>query len=184
MLRTALFLAATITVGCGGGIPASGSATDGASQLPEAQALQPTPAPAPLEAAAWGKSSGSLDADVIYTEPGELPRLELATDPSKALSLEHTHVSAKLHGFVAEVEVAQTNPFKEPIEAVYVFPLPENSAVNHLRMVIAERRSLCGSPPARLRLSHGQRSRRRARVDDLRRAGAARRPAPRAEVAW
>jgi len=78
---------------------------------------------------------------LIHTDPGELPQLELASDPSRKLTLEHTHVSAKLNGFVAEVEVTQqyTNPFPEPIEAKYVFPLPENSAVNHLRMVIADR---------------------------------------------
>jgi Ca-activated chloride channel family protein len=78
---------------------------------------------------------------LIHTEPGEIPRLELATDPNQKLPLEHTHVKARLTGYVAEVEVAQTykNPGTKPIEAVYVFPLPENSAVHALRMVIGQR---------------------------------------------
>jgi Ca-activated chloride channel family protein len=76
----------------------------------------------------------------VYTDPGEVPRLELATVRER-LPLEHTHVKANLTGFVAEVEVTQTykNPHARPIEAVYVFPLPENSAINHLRMVIDRR---------------------------------------------
>src|SRR5262245_47335281 len=141
MLRKALVLATLIAGGCASGMT-GGQATEPAAGAPVAPAAAPVPAPDPLARAAWGPPAGApLDAALIYTDPGELPRLELATDGSKKLSLEHTHVSAKLHGFVAEVEVAQTytNPFKEPIEAVYVFPLPENSAVNHLHMVIGER---------------------------------------------
>src|SRR5690606_6900796 len=57
------------------------------------------------------------------------------------LPLSHTHVSARLTGFVAQVEVTQTyqNPFPDPIEAVYVFPLPENSAVDDMKMQIGAR---------------------------------------------
>jgi Ca-activated chloride channel homolog len=138
MLRKALFLATLIVGGCASGISGGGQATEPGGAAPA------VPAPAALEPAAWGKTGQAtpLNAALIYTDPGELPRLELAKDSAKKLSLEHTHVSAKLHGFVAEVEVAQTysNPFPEPIEAVYVFPLPENSAVNHLHMLIGERR--------------------------------------------
>ncbi len=79
----------------------------------------------------------------LLTEPGELPFIKLAaSDDSERLPLEHTHVSATLHGLVAEVEVTQTyaNPHHEPIEAIYVFPLPENSAVNHMEMQIGKRR--------------------------------------------
>ncbi len=87
------------------------------------------------------RSDGSSAVLQIMTEPGDLPVLELASDRSKRLPLEHTRVKANLTGFVAEVEVTQTytNPHAAPIEAVYVFPLPENSAVNALRMVIGKR---------------------------------------------
>jgi len=51
-------------------------------------------------------------------------------------------VSAHVMGNIAEVTVTQTysNPFEDRIEAVYVFPLPEDAAVNEMSMVIGERR--------------------------------------------
>lgn len=78
----------------------------------------------------------------VYTEPGELPQLEVAIDGNKLpLPLEHTHVHAELTGHIGRVEVTQTyqNPFTYPIEAVYVFPLPENSAVDDMKIVIGKR---------------------------------------------
>ena len=57
------------------------------------------------------------------------------------LPLKHTDVKAKVSGYIASVEVTQQfhNPYDSKIEAVYVFPLPENSAVNEFVMVIGER---------------------------------------------
>ena len=96
----------------------------------------------------------------VYTSPGSMPRLELVFADQARLSdyvtdhglkltsggqplvpLEHTHIDATLVGPVGRVFVQQryTNPFDEVIEAVYVFPLPENSAVDGMRMVIGER---------------------------------------------
>ena len=51
-------------------------------------------------------------------------------------------VRAQVDGNLASVEVEQVyeNPFDERIEAVYVFPLPKDSAVTDLVMVIGERR--------------------------------------------
>ena len=56
--------------------------------------------------------------------------------------LKHTDVKADVAGFVARVKVTQTfhNPTTEKIEAVYVFPLPHNAAVNEFLMTIGERR--------------------------------------------
>jgi Ca-activated chloride channel family protein len=134
-------------LGCSGA-----SSGGGAIATPEAPAPAPAGpalsdpaefvAPPPLLAAsAWKPAPRTAGLPLIHTDPGEVPRLVLATDSQKPLSLLHTRVSAKLTGFVAEVEVSQTytNPFPTPIEAIYVFPLPENSAVNHLRMVIDRR---------------------------------------------
>jgi Ca-activated chloride channel family protein len=90
----------------------------------------------------WGLCCASpAHAQALRTDPGELPSLVLATDQNQPLKLERTRVSAKITGFVAEVEVSQSysNPFSQPIEAIYVFPLPENAAVNRLRLVIGER---------------------------------------------
>lgn len=58
------------------------------------------------------------------------------------LPLKHTDVKGRVCGYIATVEVTQQfqNPFSEKIEAVYVFPLPENAAVNEFIMVIGERK--------------------------------------------
>jgi Ca-activated chloride channel family protein len=56
--------------------------------------------------------------------------------------LKHTDVQADVSGFIARVKVTQTfhNPTKEKIEAVYVFPLPHEGAVDDMTMVIGERK--------------------------------------------
>lgn len=58
------------------------------------------------------------------------------------LPLKHTDVKGQISGYVATVEVTQQfhNPYDEKIEAVYVFPLPQNAAINEFIMVIGERR--------------------------------------------
>lgn len=81
-------------------------------------------------------------AQRVRTEAGDLPQLQIAVDGEQLkLPLEHTHVFAELGAYTARVDVVQTyhNPFKEPIEAVYVFPLPENSAVDDMKIKIGER---------------------------------------------
>jgi len=57
------------------------------------------------------------------------------------LPLKHTDVQAEIAGFVAAVQVTQTftNPFDKPIEALYVFPLPERSAVHAMTMYLGKR---------------------------------------------
>lgn len=52
-----------------------------------------------------------------------------------------TEVSLTVRGMVAEADVRQrfTNPTDQWVEGVYVFPLPENAAVDRLRMVIGDR---------------------------------------------
>jgi Ca-activated chloride channel homolog len=52
--------------------------------------------------------------------------------------LKHTEVQAKIAGNVSRVEVTQTfeNPFTEPLEAVYVFPLPDEAAVDDMEIKI------------------------------------------------
>lgn len=56
--------------------------------------------------------------------------------------LKHTDVAADVSGFIARVRVTQTfhNPTKEKIEAVYVFPLPHEAAVDEMTMVLGERK--------------------------------------------
>ena len=58
-----------------------------------------------------------------------------------ACPLKHTDVKAEISGFVSRVKVVQEfeNNFAEPIEAVYVFPLSQNSAVDQMTMKIGTR---------------------------------------------
>ena len=62
-------------------------------------------------------------------------------DDTRILTLKHTEVKAEISGFVAEVRVTQVfaNPAEGPIEAVYVFPLPENAAVNEMELKVGDR---------------------------------------------
>jgi Ca-activated chloride channel homolog len=55
--------------------------------------------------------------------------------------LRHTDVRASVSGYVSRVSVKQTfeNSFKEKIEAIYTFPLPENAAVDEMIMRIGDR---------------------------------------------
>jgi Ca-activated chloride channel family protein len=55
--------------------------------------------------------------------------------------LKNTSVRADISGFLARVTVTQEfeNSFSEPIEAVYTFPLSQNSAVDDMTMKIGER---------------------------------------------
>lgn len=55
--------------------------------------------------------------------------------------LKHTEVQVKISGNVSRVTVTQTfeNPFTEPLEAAYVFPLPDEAAVDHMEIKIGDR---------------------------------------------
>ena len=81
-----------------------------------------------------------LDGLYAYTDPGELPQLQV-TGGDQALPLEHTDVHAQVRGHVARVHLSQrfVNDRSEAIELTYTFPLPENAAVDDMRMVIGER---------------------------------------------
>ena len=58
------------------------------------------------------------------------------------LPLRHTAVEAQINGYISAVNVRQTfeNPYSQKIEAVYLFPLPEKSAVNEFLMTIGDRK--------------------------------------------
>ncbi len=58
-----------------------------------------------------------------------------------ACPLKNTNVQAEISGFLSRVKVTQEfeNNFSEKIEAVYVFPLPNNAAVDDMTMRIGER---------------------------------------------
>lgn len=68
-----------------------------------------------------------------------------STDPESgeqtSFPLEHTSVSARVSGTIADVTVTQkfSNPLDQRIEAVYVFPLPDRAAVDDMSIRIGER---------------------------------------------
>ncbi len=64
-----------------------------------------------------------------------------ATGEKLAFPLKHTEVSSNITGNLSRVEVRQTfeNPFTQPLEAVYVFPLPDEAAVDEMEIQIGDR---------------------------------------------
>ncbi len=74
--------------------------------------------------------SGTL----ITTPPGEQKFVPVP--------LKHTDVIANISGYIATVDVKQQfqNPYEGKIEAVYVFPLPSDAAVNEFVMTVGDRK--------------------------------------------
>ncbi|MDQ3818877.1 MAG: hypothetical protein M3362_14555, partial [Acidobacteriota bacterium] len=64
--------------------------------------------------------------------PGALQALDAKGQPRGLCPLRHTDVKAEISGFLSRVSVTQefVNPFKDKIEAVYTFPLPQAAAVD------------------------------------------------------
>jgi Ca-activated chloride channel family protein len=62
--------------------------------------------------------------------------------PRGLCPLKHTDVKAEISGFLARVTVTQQfeNPFPDKIEAVYLFPLPQQAAVDDMTMRVGDRR--------------------------------------------
>jgi Ca-activated chloride channel family protein len=55
--------------------------------------------------------------------------------------LKHTAVAAEISGTLARVTVTQRfhNPFRDKIEAIYVFPMHQDSAVDDMTMTVGDR---------------------------------------------
>src|SRR5215203_2554261 len=72
---------------------------------------------------------------------GQLAAVDKSGKPLGACPLKNTNVRAEISGFLSRVSVTQEfeNNFTEKIEAVYVFPLPNNAAVDDMTMRIGER---------------------------------------------
>ena len=73
-------------------------------------------------------AAGEAGVGAITTERGNLP-------------LQAIDVDATLTGLVARVALTQTfgNRFDQPLEASYIFPLPDRAAVTEFRMEVGER---------------------------------------------
>jgi Ca-activated chloride channel homolog len=83
---------------------------------------------------------GTAQAQTAETQ-GSLQVLDDTGKPKALCPLKRTDVKAEITGFLSRVYVTQEfeNPLKEKIEAVYVFPLPANAAVDDMTMVVGER---------------------------------------------
>ena len=86
-------------------------------------------------AAAFAQQASPLPGGALRIIPAE-------GQPAAACPLRHTDVQADIVGFVGRVTVRQVfeNPLDRKIEAVYVFPLPQNAAVDEMVMIVGERR--------------------------------------------
>jgi Ca-activated chloride channel family protein len=87
------------------------------------------------------KFSPRVMAQEASDTQGSLAVVDESGKQKAVCPLKHTDVKAEITGFLARVNVTQEfeNPFKEKIEAVYVFPLPAGAAVDDMTMVVGDR---------------------------------------------
>ena len=87
------------------------------------------------------KSSSTIGEDQKINSP----RLIAVIPEEKKemiLPLESTSVDAMISGYIATVNVLQKyhNPYKDKIEAIYIFPLPQSAAVTDFVMIVGDRK--------------------------------------------
>ena len=109
-------------------LPRSPHAVTPTAQMPRPQAQATATIPA---------SVVSSLRPLVPTDGNDKPTV----DPRATFVLENTAVNARVSGNLARVEVTQTftNPFEVPLDAVYTFPLPDESAVDDLEITLGDR---------------------------------------------
>jgi len=72
---------------------------------------------------------------------GQLGFFPVGAKTETLCALKKTEVNANVDGFGARVTVVQTfrNPSRTPVEAIYTFPLPNDSAVDRMRIQVGSR---------------------------------------------
>jgi len=87
------------------------------------------------------RASQPVQAAEAAPTPGQLAIVDGEGRTIGLCPLRHTDVSADVAGYVARVNVRQefANPSKEPVEALYTFPLPADAAVDDMTMTIGKR---------------------------------------------
>lgn len=118
-----------------------GSMEDEASARPESRGIDSSPPDEEL----WviGRSKTKVEPTLGPQETPGAGALYCTRDAGPVeLPLESTDVRARVLGFIASVEVTQcfANPYDGKIEALYVFPLPEDAGVTGFVMTIGQRR--------------------------------------------
>src|SRR5262245_13056686 len=86
-------------------------------------------------------NSGVVGAGPGKVTQGALQVMDSDGRPRAECPLKHTDVKAEVSGQLARVTVTQEfhNPFRDKIEAVYVFPLPQSAAVDDMTMIVGDR---------------------------------------------
>lgn len=88
-------------------------------------------------------SSTAVAAAIDLARPseGELRIIGPEGETTGFCPLKHTEVNADVAGFFARVTVRQEfhNPTKSKIEAIYVFPLPQDAAVDAMTLTVGDR---------------------------------------------
>src|SRR5262244_901031 len=84
--------------------------------------------------------SGVVEAAPGKVTQGALQVMGSDGRPRAECPLKHTDVKAEISGQLARVTVTQEfhNPFRDKIEAVYVFPLPQSAAVDDMTMIVGD----------------------------------------------
>jgi len=87
------------------------------------------------------RSTSAQREGVAISAFGYLAARPRGAKETSVMPLRHTAVNAEVVGVLSSVTVTQTyeNPYDEPIEATYVFPLPHRAAVFAMRMRIGTR---------------------------------------------
>jgi len=108
---------------------------------PAAPPRRPTPLLLLLLLALPATTASAAEEGKVLVTSGGYMQTTTADGQGVPLPLKGTAVAADVAGFLASVKVTQTftNPYDRPIEAVYVFPLPERAAVHALTMRVGSR---------------------------------------------
>ncbi|WP_199245574.1 VIT domain-containing protein [[Phormidium] sp. ETS-05] len=82
-----------------------------------------------------------MSATALYRSPRQQGGVFIQGKNNLTLPLKHTEVKAQITGNLARVEVMQTfaNELPEPLEAIYLFPLPDEAAINSMEIHIGSR---------------------------------------------
>jgi len=117
---------------------------EGAAAYGIARSSQSTrPISAPIDAdELWIVSRDPETEQAPDNVPGSGSLMAELAGQEVPMPLSHTDVKASVNGYISTVDVTQqfNNPYTQKIEAVYVFPLPHNAAVNEFIMTIGKRR--------------------------------------------
>ena len=89
----------------------------------------------------WAAGSAAQASSGGPITQGRLDAIGSGSKPLGSCPLKHTEVTVDVSGFIARVTVRQQfhNPFPDKIEAVYVFPLSQDAAVDRMTMKVGDR---------------------------------------------